>query len=745
MKADNTPTVTARRRDPSAKQRLRRQIGIKKHEEAQLAKANEALQEGLEAASGEDAPRADALAEPRPLGSKFKKRQINKTWLPTHLWHAKRAHMTPSQEPLWNFAFPIAPTEKSYRMTHRASSLRGCVAWDTSYMSTISVEGEESSLLEVCRFLGIPEAELVSNKGLNWRQGSRSWLGWVREPEGQDGWIAKVLIVWAGPAAAEAKKREIMIRVHPSAFPQLWQALLAINKLQEAQIVLKDLRYEIGSLEVIGPGAMEALVGIFQPLEAPEDHIDSPGTVAALFSQLATVTDSHSLPRGALLSFSIADPRLGSPHRKPGGSEPRTPSEELAGLLSAWPLDKQRVKGPFFEWKFRLNATKHLLTQKAIDRRKGRAPPGTQSSPLPTDRLIPILVLAQNHEKNVAFHGSWTILLPWKCVLSVWYPLMYYPLSNGGNARFGGLDQTKQMSFERELPWFPGDYPGTNAGWLWELAERAKRKAEWDKRPKGRRIEWSSLDLGKGRTGELGMGWACDWQYLLGAEVQSSKSKEKEAKEYPEQMPGPDTPSPARYLAQPHPSSSPDPRALTPILITLRSRGLSTTCARIYRLPTQDPALRAAWLALAKPAGRKSSQKLELPSGLRMLDPPNEGSDPDVDLDAPTSSARAALATSLLQGPVDPRQTPVQADDPSYPTVPDAVDLIGFVTTGNFSLVKGRGTAIGNIALAKMSQSNDEGPGAVDRKGELAMKGFCIIREAGSAVGRLARWEVARD
>jgi hypothetical protein len=33
-----------------------------------------------------------------------------------------------------------------------------------------------------------------------------------------------------------------------------------------------------------------------------------------------------------------------------------------------------------------------------------------------------------------------------------------------------------------------------------------KRKAEWEKRPKGRRIEWESVDLGKGRRGELGLG-----------------------------------------------------------------------------------------------------------------------------------------------------------------------------------------------------------------------------------------------
>src|SRR5205814_1816590 len=50
------------------------------------------------------------------------------------------------------------------------------------------------------------------------------------------------------------------------------------------------------------------------------------------------------------------------------------------------------------------------------------------------------------------------------------------------------------------------------AGKEWDRQETSKRKKEWQGKPKGKRIEWESLDLGKTKKGEVGCGWACDWE-----------------------------------------------------------------------------------------------------------------------------------------------------------------------------------------------------------------------------------------
>jgi ribonuclease P/MRP protein subunit POP1 len=79
----------------------------------------------------------------------------------------------------------------------------------------------------------------------------------------------------------------------------------------------------------------------------------------------------------------------------------------------------------------------------------------------------------------------------------------------------------------------------------------------------------------------------------------------------------------------------------------------------------------------------------------------------------------------------------------NHPDVPDEEDLIGFVTTGNFSLKDGRGVGIGSIRIDRVMPKED---GQDTGKGkrvnvERGQRYYCIVRDAGEAVGRLAEWD----
>jgi len=198
MADDNTPTVTSRRRKLTRHMRLRmetvkrlRALGAEKKAAEQV---NIGDAQGKTPETGMTGPSVNtgaSVIKTRPsrvkrniLNSapappaKFRKRQIHKTWLPTHLYHAKRAHMTSPKDPLWRFAIPLTSTIKSYRPTHRASNDRGAVAWDTSYMSCIGLEGVENSIQGVLRALGVgnssdPEIPW-GPRGQKWRRGTRA-------------------------------------------------------------------------------------------------------------------------------------------------------------------------------------------------------------------------------------------------------------------------------------------------------------------------------------------------------------------------------------------------------------------------------------------------------------------------------------------------------------------------------------------------------------------------------------------
>ncbi|GAB7361808.1 hypothetical protein MBLNU230_g1851t1 [Neophaeotheca triangularis] len=694
------------------------------------------------------------LATAPAAQGKHRKRQAHKSWLPTHIFHAKRAHMTAPSNPLWRFAIPTTPTTKAYRPTHRSFSQRGAIAWDTSYMSTISLEGREQSLEGVLKGFefGTQNANgatsLCGSKRERWREGKRGGQAWLFERDRPMVAIAPATVFW-NPAATEPelesnpdqnhqpadsklRQRKLFIRVHPSAFHQVWEEVVRLAKIAKPSVSVEDLRYEIGSIEVTGPASTEALLGALSPTlsaAAIEERKEVNG--GGLFKSLAGLSDPAMLPANAVLGFNVRDSRLHHPPRTVELDQSLETQHKLLKTLSAWPMDKTIEPMQLFERKARTSTSLSLPSQKAVNRRRALAKPGEYPEAHTGDPSIPIILHASSvcvaGSNDGPRQGSWTLLMPWKCLQPVWYGIQYYPLSTGGQPRFGGIRETQQMHFERGIPWFPGDFPGTKGGWEWELRERERRKDEWSRRPKGKRTNWEAVDLGKDRKGEIGLGWACDWERLfnrpeadisnagVSLEEKTNAASKSDAPLSSAQLPFVHVPASqavglVKPLAEIAKSAIDPSKALTTVHFTLVGRGTPRPCARVYRLPSNsvDPALRKAWLALCKPHQKSPGAKHSLPKPSK---------------DAPPHMRQRHLAASLLE--------PARAGGDEYPVCPGEEDLIGFVTTGNYDLGAGKGTAIGNVVVGKVR----EGLVATDPEMRL-----CVVRNAGEGLARLATW-----
>lgn len=664
------------------------------------------------------------LAEPPVAKAKFRKRQAHKSWLPTHIFHTKRARMTPPKEPLWRFAIPMTPTAKSYRPTHRAASERGALCWDVSYMSTISLTGREASIAGMLKQLGVGETDLSvwTAKGKKWRDGKRAMEFFLHERELPHVPIAPVTVIWCAPnldESEEKRKRQVILRAHPSAFLQLWEEVLRVAKIAKPTVMVEDLRFEIGSIDVTGPASTEALLSALWPVSSTQNTTEHPeGSSEQAFTQLQGLTNPALLPSGVILAFDIQDPRLHHPPRPVKASTSPDSQMKLLEHIAAWHSDGHNKLAGIFDRKARIAASASLPSQKAINRRRTLATPGEYPAAVAKDPRIPILLYvlpARSNSKNQQL--TYHLLLPWKCVQPVWYSLMYTPLSTGQQPKFGGLDEQRQIALERGEHWFPADYPGTKAGWDWEVEESKKRKADWEKRPKSKRTSWEAVDLGNGKKGEVGEGWACDWRTLLegpsSEKADTAKSTEKTARP-PTTAPSGLTqlpPSAAQALI----TASTNATTLLPVRVNLISRGLPPPCARIYRLPTTSPPLRAAWLAL-HPANQPTSR-----SQRKKAAPPSSNGREKV----PSHVSQQRLAASLLEPP--------KAGGDEYPVCPGEEDLIGFVTSGNYDLGAGKGMGVGCLSLLMVKERMEKG-------GEEAR--LCVVRSAGLGVGRLGRWEV---
>ncbi|KAF2708407.1 hypothetical protein K504DRAFT_482803 [Pleomassaria siparia CBS 279.74] len=617
------------------------------------------------------------LAVPDTPSSRFRRRQVHKTWLPTHIWHTKRATMTPGKEPLWRFAIPLRTAGKAYRLTHRAVLLRGAVAWDMSYMATIGLEGAEASIVGLLEGLHLTDEDGQATWqqkaiGKKWLNGTRVWEGWIYEREGKvPKKIAQVTVVWSVQQEGSTK-RKAFIRVHPSAFLSLWNEVIRASKIQKPVVTVEDLRFEIGSIEIMGPASAETLCSVLSASSATELSSDTP---PSLWSTIASVTNLRELPPSALLAFSVSDPRLRDPPR----AADMTSQAQVIETLAYWPIDKTQTTPAIFDRTARLAACRSLPSQQSINRRKAMASPGNYPDPRPTDPQIPMLTFVSRR------NNCWTVLLPWKCVLPVWRGIMRYPVSTGGNPRFGGLKERRQVDFERSVPSFPFDCPGTDAGWAWEQQERVERKMEWTKRPKGKRIEWATIDLGNSRKGEVGDPWACDWERLLQAKDGTEVTAESAVPPFRQILT-----KEASDLMTGH---SVSPNISTPGVFSAKiimvQRGIPTTCARIYRLPTNNQELRSKWLSLMVAPSPVSS--------------PNQAPRKD-QVSRPKNPPKHLRSRQLARNLLKPPQTSVdslKASDENYPNVPDEEDLIGYVTTGNYNLAEGAPTAVANLGLGK--------------------------------------------
>lgn len=780
MAEDKTPTVEARRRKPrTTTGRIRAETSKRL---AVLAarkrrrKAEQAAKAGGEGKDGESLAvvgrtprpkiRRNQLNEPPITKARFRKRQINKTWLPTHPWQSKRSRMTDPLKPLWRFAIPLTPNEKIYRPTHRAQGDKGALVWDMSYMSTIGLYGNPVGIERVLRRVGVVKDLCWNEKGRKWRMGSRSWTGLLsREKDGERRPLGPSTIFWnpATPSGEDStpnpkkSQRQVFLRIHPSAFLELFNELLRLIKMENPRLYIEDLRFEIGSLDFTGPASTETLLSV---LSSYPNKDKSKQQHAELFQSLVGLTNPASLPVGAMLGFTIQDPRLRYPPKKVETPDDDEHHINLLEKIATWPVEANLEPYAIFDRDARHKASL-LPSQKSLSRRKTDNAPGTPLKPSSSDPPIPIMLLASRSGSETQTQGTWTLLAPWKCILPIWYSIVHCPLTSGGNPRFAGLNEVRQVAFERGLPWFPGDFPGTDAGAEWELDERQKRQRAWEKRPKSKRVEWNSLDLGAGRKGEVGDGLACDFEFIFGIakprrdpeetqsqsqddsmdvdqedSVQVAKKAEPEPILLLEQI----SKETFKQLVSPTPPLPLPSNAIMTVRICLLGRGVVTSCARIYRLPETPtaPVSEEAEVPATIPPDTQSST-LSLPHDLRaqwlsqVPSPTSRGKTPKKSQARDLETRKRLLAEELTSQPLPYPPPPTnQSDIGGHPLVPNAEDLIGFVTTGSFSLSEGRGMAIGSLAVDKVLAGVRTSP----KEGKL-----CIVRNAGENVGWIARWE----
>ncbi|KLO07616.1 POP1-domain-containing protein [Schizopora paradoxa] len=585
----------------------------------------------------------------------FLLRQKDKTWLETHIWHAKRMKM----ENMWGYRLAVQPTEKSFRPSHRAS-LHGSILHDCSYNAIIELTGTERTLkmvLDRCC-----DAQEPSPAAARYVSGSRICLTYIY---GLDAYpldfIAPINIMWKpkldestgegkgkGKAApSKVHERTLWIRCHPLSYERVTEVLrtsisTVLQSLRDKvgetlEVDMSDFRDRFNIYEIIGPKSSQVIMGALSPIK---DELKD--NFKKTWQALGQLRSPGSVPRGTIIGFTVYDPRLNFPPKNitisnDSQHDPSAiwPSASLASCDIWDEVKRNKLQKPHFK-------------KKDIDERKSKnLVPGSSLNPMRQDDRVPVMLIQKtiaspkdDDDTLRSLHG-WTVIIP-----KGWGMPFFSSLIHTGT-RVGGQREKATQHFEAGSLYFPRDYPGSTTYDDFVTQRGKEEKERWERKPPAKRPSWEKLGTRSP--------WTPDWDVVLGL------------------------------------------RESTTIVVD-SDEGLVPAQREAEVEAPNDVNLRP-WLLKGPDVSSFPGNLMKTALLMVMLHIPRSGSPEDDALIYELENDEAKRWKEMLDQPIDSvRETELSEIDTSQAAI------IGYVTSGNFSLSIGQGHAVGAIPVTKYLQ-----------------------------------------
>ncbi|KAJ7784628.1 POP1-domain-containing protein [Mycena metata] len=651
-----------------------------------------------------------ALARLRPKQGKdkrlsrtetFLKRQRDKSWLETHIWHAKRMKM----ENMWGYRLAVTPTEKAFRPSHRAS-VHGSILHDASYQSIIQLQGPEKilrTLLDACCDLQGP-----GPGAKRYLPGARTIDTHIYEPSQYPfGLVGPASIFWRpvslpskpqdapdaasepGPQPAHAEGsqkrgkgkgkgkatatepsdpdtvRRTVWRVFAALRDSASSVLDAMRKaavpgtqIENIGVDLEDLSGQVNAFEIMGPKSNQILKGALSPVSQ-----DSREDFNKFWASMTNLQTSGSIPRGMVIGFTVLDPRLNFP---PKNAKPRPVAASQIIIPSA-----TLAQSDLWEESVRNSLRKPRYKKKDLDERRSKnLIPGTPLNPLRQDDRVPLMLIQRSIERgassnDLALHG-WTLLLP-----AGWSMPFFSSLTFTGT-RVAGQRERQTQAFEAGTAYFPRDFPCCATYAAQVAAREAEEKARWERTPPAKRANYEKLGTRSP--------WRADWGVVLGVEKETDLSLIPTQREVGDGQ-APESAQPWLFRGS----------AVATLIEHLLPMGVAGRSVALFEALNDLRCKRALGPLEPTPAALMQGALVRV-----RVTPCTRGRPQDLALIYAVEDAEAQLWRQIRRG--------ASEKEPELGDVkPPQESIIGYVTTGNFSLSHGEGFAIGALIRLRLA------------------------------------------
>ncbi|XP_075979234.1 POP1 ribonuclease P/MRP subunit [Anticarsia gemmatalis] len=457
---------------------------------------------------------------PANLLEEYTRRQKRNVWLETHIWHAKRFHMTER----WGYRLPYAPCDKAFRACYRGSSAH-CLLQDISYHTPIQIIGAVelirdmfSNITNSSCGLGVCAKAYINGT----RQGTVHLYGINTFPFG---YIAQVQFIWV---PSDGTSKTLWLFVHPSQTKQVESLLCDLKSgsvsdddYQSAKKRKKVNSYDGIQVKVMpgafnrfcltGPNSHAILVQSLKcitendasnhkwmSLHTPQDL----GEKAKYWQTISTLNSPSQLPSNMVIGLVVIDPRLRRPRNRTKAKQDAYPEVQCESLVK---VPEFLSTSPLWDVKIHETIKKEKKTTGQFIEHvtDGQLVPGEINEDDPFLQSVPVVLIqrpgSQNPElKKLGYGSGWDIIMPSGYALPFWLTFIMF------GARSGALRETESLSFEMGECFLP---PDSNAGNEHEKRIESELRDRYFRLPPSKRVNYIKL--------AISTPFRCPWQTLL--------------------------------------------------------------------------------------------------------------------------------------------------------------------------------------------------------------------------------------
>ncbi|CAK8697903.1 unnamed protein product [Clavelina lepadiformis] len=488
------------------------------------------------------------------LQNEYAKRKGKQGWLETHVWHAKRFHMSCASDPQfagWRNRVALHPNDKCFRACYRAAA-HHCLLQDISYYKCLELSGERDSLLKIFKTSTYTpdQSFLFDDSVVN---GKKECTIFLYDTDVTPALcIGPASVIWQPINDNTTSDTSVWIWIHPVVLESAFKLLKSYTDLH-ANVRLRDCSENLLRFRLVGPKSSVTLLSTLHAFnysknDGEKESKEIPDEIAswlasheniipqqyarfmskmkechqAVFNPIEKDHESLDCENGSIYSLVIDDPRLTLPLQK------TVPSFKSTKALCKANIDvEQPEECP----------TESMLWDDVILKKisSSRLPDHIVSTRIREAKLVPtekgystplpvMLIRHSGHEEAIhgehqtvhggpqtGFASGWDLILPSNWGMAFWIPLVYH------RVRTGGLREKKRIQLECKAPHFPEDFPDTFAGMRWWQVEKQINHEKYFKKPPAKRPNFSVL--------ASPFPFAPCWNYLFSCDDSISKTK----------------------------------------------------------------------------------------------------------------------------------------------------------------------------------------------------------------------------